>query len=235
MNTSPTIGKIAKALAAARAKFDAIKKTSEANIVTPKVNYSYKYADTGEILDACVPHLSACDLAIVATTELREIGGMAFAVVVMRLIHESDEWVEAESAVPCNVGKPQDVGGAYTYARRYALGMLLGVASEADDDANDIQHGGGYEVNKRANGPQTPATARSQPTAAPKAQTPVVGHPAKSDPLTTAKANFRKWVADLGVEEEHADTLRMLDVLSPDDFRPVHNRVKAQHAALAGK
>ena len=216
MNMSPTIGAIAKALAAAQAEIE--------NVTKDKTNPAFKsqYATLAAVLDVCRPVLSKNGIALIQSP-----GNDGNAVTLTTtLAHESGEYMTSTVGVVPGKFDAQGLGSAVTYLRRYALAAICGVAQEDDD---------GNAASNAHNGPQSRNYGNSQPATAPKAQTPVVAHPAKSDPLTAAKANFRKWVADLGIEEEHADTLRMLDVLSPDDFRPVHNRVKAQHDALAGK
>lgn len=52
------------------------------------------------------------------------------------LMHESGEWIEATYTIPLAKNDPQGAGSALTYMRRYALGAILGLATETDDDAN---------------------------------------------------------------------------------------------------
>jgi hypothetical protein len=52
------------------------------------------------------------------------------------LMHESGEWMKA--TMPLHMGtKPQEQGSALTYARRYALSAVLGLAVDEDDDGNE--------------------------------------------------------------------------------------------------
>jgi len=53
------------------------------------------------------------------------------------LMHpESGEWMESTFTVPLAKQDPQGAGSALTYMRRYALGAVLGLATETDDDGN---------------------------------------------------------------------------------------------------
>lgn len=52
------------------------------------------------------------------------------------LMHESGEWIESAYIIPLAKQDPQGAGSAITYMRRYALGAILGLATEEDDDAN---------------------------------------------------------------------------------------------------
>jgi hypothetical protein len=56
-------------------------------------------------------------------------------IVVTRLAHTSGEWIEGELAVPVSKADAQGYGSALTYARRYGLCAITGIAPE-DDDGN---------------------------------------------------------------------------------------------------
>lgn len=216
MNTSPTIGAIAKALAAAQAEIE--------NVTKDKTNPAFKsqYATLAAVLDVCRPVLSKHGIALIQSP-----GNDGNAVTLTTtLAHESGEYMSSTVGVVPGKFDAQGLGSAVTYLRRYALAAICGVAQEDDD---------GNAASNAQNRAQSHDTQRGQPATAPTTQTRPVAQPAKSDPFTTAKASFRSMVADLGAEEEHADTLRMLDQLTPDDFRPVYNRLKEQHAALSAK
>jgi len=52
-----------------------------------------------------------------------------------RLLHTSGQWIASEHPLPMS-GRPQEIGSALTYARRYSLSALIGIAADEDDDAN---------------------------------------------------------------------------------------------------
>jgi hypothetical protein len=126
MRTSDDIKDIAKALATAQASM----KNAPLNKVNP--HFKSKYADLAGIRDAVTPSLSACGISVSQTIDHREAG----VYVVTRLIHSSGQWLE--SACPIPLGKMQELGSAITYARRYSLSAICGIAADEDDDANSV-------------------------------------------------------------------------------------------------
>jgi hypothetical protein len=117
---------IAKALATAQAKMGKALKQS----ANPA--FRSKYADLGNVMDACMPALNECGIAVIQPIRTDEMGGRS---VVTVFLHESGESVECP--VPIILGKNdmQGLGSAITYARRYGLMSLAGIAPE-DDDGN---------------------------------------------------------------------------------------------------
>jgi hypothetical protein len=91
--------------------------------------YTYQYADLADITDEIMPLLGKNGLAFTAAP--RFINGQF--VLVCELLHESGERKVAEWPLP-QQGKPQDLGSAMTYGRRYTLCAMTGVAPGGDDD-----------------------------------------------------------------------------------------------------
>jgi hypothetical protein len=120
-------------LAEALAKAQANMQNAPLNKTNP--HFKSKYADLAAIRDAVTPALSANGLAITQTPTFRD---GAF-VLVTTLRHTGGETVE--SIYPLAVDKPQVMGSALTYARRYSLAAMCGIAAEEDDDANAAQTG----------------------------------------------------------------------------------------------
>jgi hypothetical protein len=112
---------IAKALAAAQMEMGKALKQSQ------NPAFRSKYADLGNVMDACMPSLNKHGIAVVQT--------MRDESVVTMFIHESGDILECP--VPLILGKRdmQGLGSAVTYARRYGLMSLAGIAPE-DDDGN---------------------------------------------------------------------------------------------------
>ena len=132
METSPTIGKLTEALAKAQASFLAVKRTTKVDFTTrsgQKIKYSY--APLSDVLDACRKVLSDNGLAIMQPTKI--VDGKL--IVETLLSHISGEWIKGEILIESQTKDPQSEGSALTYARRYALSAMLGIASEEDDDA----------------------------------------------------------------------------------------------------
>lgn len=126
MDHSPTIGALAKALAASQAKLEDAKKDS----INP--HFKNRYATLSSVRATITPVLSAHGLAVVQTNEPHGAEG---ACVVTTLMHESGEWIRGRLFVPVTKRDPQGFGSAITYARRYALAAIVGIASDEDDDA----------------------------------------------------------------------------------------------------
>jgi hypothetical protein len=82
--------------------------------------------------------LSRHEIAMVQTTEIDKDAGLVRLTTV--LVRSSGEWLSSEWPVCAisDTGSPQRMGAALTYARRYALFTLVGIAGEDDLDAPDL-------------------------------------------------------------------------------------------------
>ncbi len=125
MNTSTTIGAIAKALAAAQREIGVAHKDAT------NPHFRSKYADLKAIDEACRPALSKHGIAICQGT-----GNMdGFVSVTTRLMHaDSGEWIESTLHIAPGKHDAQGVGSAITYARRFGLSALAAVPAGTDDD-----------------------------------------------------------------------------------------------------
>lgn len=127
MRTSEQTDQLATALAVAQGEM----KNATLNKINP--HFKSKYADLAGIRDATIPHLAKNGLSVAQGTEL---DGERL-LVVTRLMHKSGQWVE--SRFPIAIAAPQAMGSAYTYAKRYSLSAMCGIAADEDDDANAAQ------------------------------------------------------------------------------------------------
>lgn len=130
MNTSEAINELAAALAKAQGEIQNPAK----NHTNP--HYRTRYADLTDGLDVIRPTLSRHGLAFVQATEVD--GDMLM--LRTRLLHTSGQFIDAVYPV-CRVGKHQEMGSALTYAKRYCLFSLVGVAGDDDDDGNTAGNG----------------------------------------------------------------------------------------------
>lgn len=94
----------------------------------------YRYAVLSEIIDLIKPVLLKHKLAY---TQLVTYNG-AMCSLVTRLIHESGQFLESSYPLMKDAA-PQDMGSAITYARRYALCAIVGIAADEDDDGKAAQ------------------------------------------------------------------------------------------------
>lgn len=107
-------------------------------------HFKSKYADLASVVDACIPALNDCGIAVIQPTTDDEAGRFVETI----LIHgESGEVLKCR--VPLIVGKNdmQGYGSAVTYARRYGLMSMAGIAPE-DDDGNAASKSPPAEVRK---------------------------------------------------------------------------------------
>jgi hypothetical protein len=134
---SETIGALAAALSKAQADITGALKDSSNPF------FKSKYADLASCWDACRKQLAANGLSVIQTTRMADQG----LVLVTTLAHSSGEWIAGEMPVLMSVqGKsgefkevtPQAQGSGITYARRYALAAIVGLA-QVDDDAEAAQ------------------------------------------------------------------------------------------------
>lgn len=128
---SESITQIAEALAKAQAEFPKLPKDKVAKIDTKAGGqYSYRYADLASILEAIREPMAKHKLAIVQPVE----SGQGSVKVTTVILHGSGEYLGCEVTIPYQ-GDVKALGSAITYARRYGLTSMLGLAADEDDDA----------------------------------------------------------------------------------------------------
>jgi hypothetical protein len=139
--SSESIGAIAAALAKAQAELSNPEK-SLVGIIGPSSprdpGRAFRYAPLSSGLDIARKSLARHAIAIVQSTAIDKDTGLVR--LNTALVHSSGEWVASEWPV-CPIGdtaSPQRMGAALTYARRYALFTLVGIAGEDDLDAPDL-------------------------------------------------------------------------------------------------
>lgn len=96
-------------------------------------HFKSKFASLANMSHVVLPALAKQGLSFSAAPSVTEQGFVLRA----KLLHESGEC--AEASFPIQATKPQDVGSALTYYRRYALASLTGVVADDDDDGNTAQ------------------------------------------------------------------------------------------------
>jgi ERF superfamily protein len=138
---SETIGAIAAALAKAQAELTNPEKSLIGTIRSPFANEderTFRYASLASGLDIVRKSLGQHEIATVQTTAIdRDSGQIRLTTL---LAHASGEWLSSDWPV-CSVSEmaaPHRMGAALTYARRYALFALVGIAGEDDLDAPEL-------------------------------------------------------------------------------------------------
>jgi hypothetical protein len=157
--SSESIGSLAAALAKAQGELVNPEKSLTGSIRSPfprEPDRTFRYAPLAAGLDVVRKCLGRHEIATVQTTEIDKDAGLVRLTTI--LAHASGEWVSSEWPV-CPLAEmvaPQRMGAALTYARRYALFALVGIAGEDDLDGPDIkieqrseiQNGTHYDASK---------------------------------------------------------------------------------------
>jgi len=204
MLTSEKIAAIAEALSKAQAEMD--------NAAFNKTNPHFKsrYADLAAIRDAIIPALAKNDIAVIQPTDILD----GQLVVRTTLAHKSGQWMAG--IFPVSAGSnatAQQMGSAVTYARRYSLAAMVGIAAEEDDDGNAAE--------------TTPKTAKVQAIPA-KSSDPFKAFFSKES-YAFNKPSAREWVKSFVTAAEHAPDISALTKLEADN----HGHIDALDKALA--
>src|SRR6516162_9490250 len=138
---SESIGTIAAALAKAQAELTNPEKSLVATIRSSfprEGDRSFRYAPLSSGLDIVRKGLGRYEIATIQTTTIDKDAGLLRLTTV--LAHSSGEWISSEWPVCAiaEIASAQRMGAALTYARRYALFTLVGIAGEDDLDAPDL-------------------------------------------------------------------------------------------------
>src|SRR5262245_15024970 len=139
--SSDAIGNISGALAKAQAELTNPEKSLTATIRSPfprEADRTFRYAPLSSGLDIVRKSLGRHEIATIQSTEIdKEVGLLRLTTI---LAHSSGEWVSSEWPVCLisDIASAQRMGAALTYARRYGLFTLVGIAGEDDLDAPDL-------------------------------------------------------------------------------------------------
>jgi ERF superfamily len=171
--SSETVAALASALAKAQAELINPEKSLTATIRTGRPGEgqrSFRYAPLSSGLDIVRKALGQHEIATLQTTAIDQTAGMVN--LTTTLAHASGEWIASDWPV-CPIAEtanPQRMGAALTYARRYALFTLVGIAGEDDLDAPDLCDGplspsavdGPPKVTESRVPPRTPGNGRAR-------------------------------------------------------------------------
>lgn len=206
MKTSEQINEISAALSKALAVIT--NPTKDAT--NPHFRSKYATLDTG--LNVIREALSKVGISFVQTTRIE--GEM---LMLDSRIMFGNQWIESEYPVTKFPAKQQEIGSALTYARRYSLFALAGVAGEEDDDAN-------------AASTPTPAPVRqvSQPVLPKDESQKIYSTLAETLMMAESAAEIDKWLSDNmkaiePLNDEHKALLRK----SVKDIRAEMTKVAA--------
>ena len=180
---SASCAQVCAALAAAQGEFGAIEKTKTADIGT----YSYKYAPLDKIISVIREPMAKHGLG--RQQYLVSKGDQAF----IRSIvwHSSGEWIASDYPVFPTKDGAQGFASGVTYARRYGLCLVLGLAPEDEDDDGVSAEG------KPAARPARRPTARQEPTRQPAPETAHTHEAGPGSYPTLDEQNGTRWLKNL--------------------------------------
>ena len=128
LQMSENINELAKALAAAQGELESVKRDKKND------HFNYKYADLAACLEVCREPLSKNGLAVIQVPGRYDTATKKINVATM-LCHSSGQYIRGELDIIVTKPDAQGIGSAITYARRYSLCAMVGIAQD-DDDAN---------------------------------------------------------------------------------------------------
>jgi hypothetical protein len=135
--SSESIAAIATALAKAQIELSNPEKAMVGMVYSNRSDspQSFRYASLSSGLDIVRKTLGGQQIAVAQTTDIDRANGMVNLTTV--LLHTSGEWISSDWPVcrTSEISAPRRMGAALTYARRYALFTLVGIAGEDDLDA----------------------------------------------------------------------------------------------------
>src|SRR5882724_5944911 len=138
--SSESVAAIATALAKAQTELSNPEKAMVGTVYSARSDspQSFRYASLSSGLDIIRKTLGGQQIAVAQTTDIDRANGMVNLTTV--LLHTSGEWISSDWPV-CQLSEtsaPRRMGAALTYARRYALFTMVGIAGEDDLDAPDF-------------------------------------------------------------------------------------------------
>lgn len=188
--TEPT-PKLAEALAKVQAKLPKLERDRTVTVQTKSGEpYSYSYATLANLSETVLPLLAEHGLSFVAMPGAGSDGKLALR---YSLMHESGEVLTGEFPLS-GEGGIQQVGARITYARRYCLTAVVGIAADEDDESRLAE--GGPRTAQRAGG-------RAQKTDAPQRGT-TAQRSAPPPPLPGEDAPPREPVTNPQLAKLHA-------------------------------
>jgi hypothetical protein len=245
--SSPSIGTLASALAKAQGELVNPEKSLVATIRGggPRgTEQSFRYAPLSSGLDIVRKVLGQHEIATVQTTSIDQAAGIINLTTV--LAHASGEWIASDWPV-CAISEtaaPQRMGAALTYARRYALFTLVGIAGEDDLDAPDLT-----TPTDGTPGPETPKAQGKGHLKSSRNQPPWQGRRDAADhrhatPILPAEASAQlrdrllTKIHELGSSDDAATwargNLADKNKLNAADAQVVENAFRAKLEALGG-
>jgi hypothetical protein len=210
----PVPGTLAEALAQLQGRLPRVAKEHTAKVETKTGgNYKYAYADLTDVSAAILPLLSSLGLSFTTRPSILTIDGVNRFVLHYSLLHISGSELSGTYPLPDpdRLG-PQDLGKAITYARRYSLTAITGLAPGGDDDDAGVAQQ--EHQRQPRNVPDAQLAATGQMTRAQKAEHERLAADTVRDPKRAERSHPRgpdpddPWAQDAPVDHQRAAALR---------------------------
>lgn len=150
MRQSEQLSDLATALAKAQAKIEGAVKAA----VNP--HFRNQYADLGSVWAAIREPLTSNGLSVVQLLRGVERGVECETI----LMHTTGQYIAESLFMPASKNDAQGFGSAATYARRYGLQAMVGIAP-VDDDGEGARGKGGDNDHREPTPPKPPAPPRT--------------------------------------------------------------------------
>ena len=238
--SSESVAAIATALAKAQTELSNPKKAMVGTIYNSRSDssQSFRYASLSSGLDIVRKALGGHQIAIAQTTDIDRASGTVNLTTL--LLHTSGEWISSDWPV-CQLSEtsaPRRMGAALTYARRYALFTLVGIAGDDDLDAPDLTNdpqtaNEAAHVDTDLRTDVSPASVSTiNPTRNPSA--PIVRERFNAEESAAIRAQLIQEIETLPENEDLQPRaiaiLKAKNRLSPDDAKFVENAFVAKMA-----
>jgi hypothetical protein len=209
--SSENVAAIATALAKAQTELSNPEKAMIGMVYNARTDsqQSFRYASLSSGLDIIRKVLGGQQIAVTQTTDIDRASGTVNLTTL--LVHTSGEWISSDWPV-CQLSEtaaPRRMGAALTYARRYALFTMVGIAGEDDLDAPDI-------ANDESKGNKTSEVSLASSSGLELA-------PARSSQSRTGNPVTQPVRETLSAEESAAATAQLIQeiqTLPEDDLQP---------------
>ena len=190
--SSESVAAIATALAKAQTELSNPEKAMVGTVYNIRSDspQSFRYASLSSGLDIVRKTLGGQQIAIAQTTDIDQVNGMVNLTTI--LLHTSGEWISSDWPV-CQLSEtsaPRRMGAALTYARRYALFTMVGIAGEDDLDAPDV-------INDQPKGGVEPTPVRASPLRTENSGSPLVKEKLGADESAAIRAQLIREIETL--------------------------------------
>jgi hypothetical protein len=227
--SSESIAAIATALAKAQTELSNPEKAMVGTVYNNRSDspQSFRYASLSSGLDIVRKTLGGQQIAVAQTTDIDRANGMVNLTTV--LLHTSGEWISSDWPVcrTSEISAPRRMGAALTYARRYALFTMVGIAGESDADLDGLN--------------DVPGVAATEKTSADAAPAPSGTKPAEPADMTSEQSTercdqlldqIRRWESLKVLHAEAIKMMRAKNCLQAPHAKLIENEFQAKMALL---